>query len=468
MAIPTNGFKFGLCANSNNYYEPKRAEPENFDRPDPTRQSSSSLRCSRFTVLHGQRSNRKSFSHFLFSLCKTQREKMNSPVRSPVHDEDDQGEVFLDESDIIHEVTVDDEDIPDVDEDEMGSDAEPEPDDSVHIFTGHTDELYTVACSPTDATLVATGGGDDKGFFWRINQGDWASEIQGHKDSVSSLAFSTDGQLLASGGFDGLVQIWDTSSGILKCALDGPGGGIEWVRWHPRGHVVLAGSEDSTVWMWNADRGAYLNMFSGHGSSVTCGDFTPDGKTICTGSDDATLRIWNPKSGENNHVIRGHPYHAEGLTCLTISSDSSLALTGSKDGSVHMVNITTGKVVSSLVSHTDSIECIVFAPSSPWAATGSMDKKLIIWDLQHSSPRSTCDHEEGVTCLTWLGTSRYLITGSADGKVRVWDSLSGDCVRTFSGHSNVIQSISVSANRDFVVSVSLDGTARVFEIAEFQ
>ncbi|KAK4854254.1 hypothetical protein QYF36_021174 [Acer negundo] len=418
-------------------------------------------------VLHGQRSNRKSFSHFLFSLYKTQKEKMNSPVRSPVHDEDDQGEVFLDESDIIHEVTVDDEDIPDVDEDEMGSDAEPEPDDSVHIFTGHTDELYIVACSPTDATLVATGGGDDKGFFWRINRGDWASEIQGHKDSVSSLAFSTDGQLLASGGFDGLVQIWDTSSGILKCALDGPGGGIEWVRWHPRGHIVLAGSEDSTVWMWNADRGAYLNMFSGHGSSVTCGDFTPDGKTICTGSDDATLRIWNPKSGENNHVIRGHPYHTEGLTCLTISSDSTLALTGSKDGSVHMVNITTGKVVSSLVSHTDSIECIAFAPSSPWAATGSMDQKLIIWDLQHSSPRSTCDHEEGVTCLTWLGTSRYLITGSADGKVRVWDSLSGDCVRTFSGHSNVIQSISVSANRDFLVSVSLDGTARVFEIAEF-
>lgn len=49
----------------------------------------------------------------------------------------------------------------------------------------------------------------------------------GHKDSVTSLAFSTDGQLLASGGFDGIVQIWDTSSGELKCTLDGPGGGIE-------------------------------------------------------------------------------------------------------------------------------------------------------------------------------------------------------------------------------------------------
>ncbi|GAY39620.1 hypothetical protein CUMW_045800 [Citrus unshiu] len=121
-----------------------------------------------------------------------------------------------------------------------------------------------------------------------INQGDWASEILGHKDSFSSLAFSTDGQLLASGGFHGLVQNRDTSSGNLQCTVEGPRGGIE----------------DSTVWMWNADRGAYLNMFSGHGSGLTCGDFTTDGKTICTGSDNATLSIWNPKGGENFHVIR--------------------------------------------------------------------------------------------------------------------------------------------------------------------
>ncbi|KAM7521018.1 hypothetical protein LguiB_019980 [Lonicera macranthoides] len=85
-------------------------------------------------------------------------------------------------------------------------------------------------------------------------------------------------------------------------------------------------------------------MFSGHGSSVTSGDFTPDGKTICIGSDDATLRIWNPKSGENIHVVSSYPYNTEGLTCLKISSDSNLALTGSKDSSVHIVNITNGKV----------------------------------------------------------------------------------------------------------------------------
>ncbi|ESR47893.1 hypothetical protein CICLE_v10003916mg, partial [Citrus x clementina] len=161
-----------------------------------------------------------------------------------------------------------------------------------------------------------------------INQGDWASEILGHKDSFSSLAFSTDGQLLASGGFHGLVQNRDTSSRNLQCTVEGPRGGIE----------------DSTVWMWNADRGAYLNMFSGHGSGLTCGDFTTDGKTICTGSDNATLSIWNPKGGENFHAIR--------LTCLSWPGTSKYLVTGCVDGKSLSVSAIRESLVSVSVDGT--------------------------------------------------------------------------------------------------------------------
>ncbi|KAL6984212.1 hypothetical protein U1Q18_017589 [Sarracenia purpurea var. burkii] len=189
----------------------------------------------------------------------------------------------------------------------------------------------------------------------------------------------------------------------------------------------------------------------------------------------------------------GHPFHTEGLTCLTITSDSGLALTGSKDSSVYVVNITTGKTIlgkrliffmkmgiSSVlvccakISMNDiHLETSGFCREyllycSPWAATGGMDKKLIVWDLQHSLARCTCDHEDGVTCLSWLGMSRFLATGCVDGKVRLWDSLSGDCVRIFSGHSDAIQSLAISSNGEFLVSVSIDGTARVFEIADFR
>ncbi|KAL6539157.1 hypothetical protein OROGR_011806 [Orobanche gracilis] len=383
----------------------------------------------------------------------------------------DDEDVFLDEDDIIEEISVDEEDLPEADDDDDDADeaSDEEADDSVHIFSGHTGEVYTVACSPIDPTLVATGAGDDKGFLWKVG-GQGAFELKGHKDSVSCVSFSCDGQLVASGSFDGVIKVWDILSEKLdECRLKETGSGIEWVRWHPRGRIVLAGS-DSTVWMWwYAPDTLYDTLYplSGHAGTVTCGDFTPDGKTICTGSDDATLRIWNPKTRDSIHVFKGH---TEGLTCLAITADSSLVLTGSKDGSVHIVRISTGKVVASLTSHTGSIECIGLSSSSlQWAATGSMDRKLIIWDLQQSVPveRCTCEHREGVTCVSWLGRTRFVATGCVDGRVRIWDSLNGKCVKILRGHTDAVQSIAISAHANHLVSVSLDGTARVFQIHQF-
>lgn len=72
-----------------------------------------------------------------------------------------------------------------------------------------------------------------------------------------------------------------------------------------------------------------------------------------------------------------------------------------------------------------------------------------------------------MTCLSWLGQYRYVATGCVDGKVRVWDSRSGECVRTFSGHADAIQCLAASSNGEYLVSVSIDETSRVFEIAEF-
>ncbi|KAG0489287.1 hypothetical protein HPP92_008098 [Vanilla planifolia] len=380
----------------------------------------------------------------------------------------DEGDVFLDEDDVIQEILVDEEELPErIDEVDLDVEYE-EADDSFYVFEGHKDEVYAVACSPIDTSLVASGGKDDKGFLWVVGSAGALLELQGHGDTVSSVAFSYDGKFLASGSYDGVVQVWDTSLLSLKCRFESSGQGIEWLKWHPKGHLILAGSEDCSVWLWNVDKSILLNTFYGHASSVTCGDFTPDGKIICTGSDDASLWIWNPRTGESIHTVRGHPYHTDGLTCLSITSDSAIAITGSKDGSVHMVNLATGRVISSLASHADSVESVGISPSSSWAATGSLDTKLIIWDLQRSSLRCICEHEDGVTCLLWLGTTRFVASGSVDGKVRLWDSLSGACVRIFGGHVDVIQALAVSADLRSLVSVSTDCTSRVFDISSLR
>ncbi|AQK97996.1 transducin family protein / WD-40 repeat family protein [Zea mays] len=435
----------------------------------------------------------------------------------PGEGSDGEEEVFIDEEDIIHEITIDEEDLPDRDEedDDVGDgigrggfclelqlsvyakfslsappffcqlasqivleEIEKPADDDVLScsITFHDLHLSHQQCfimqsngyfrfqliqktslmilrthflatkascytrNPTDASLVASGGKDDRGFLWRIGSDEGALELTGHKDTVGTVAFSSDGNLLACGSFDGQINVWNTAARALKGTLEGSGSGFEWLKWHPRGHLIIAGSEDCNVWMWNADHNAIINTFVGHSNTVTCGDFTPDGKLICTGSDDASLRIWDPRSAQSRHVIRG-----------------KLPPTPSVP-----------KIVGSLVGHTTSIECVGISSSYGWVATGSMDQKLIIWDLTHQSSRCTCEHDEGVTSLAWLGSSRYVASGCIDGKVRIWDSLSGDCAREFSGHADVVQSMAITADGNAMVSVSSDGSARVFDISMFK
>jgi hypothetical protein len=47
------------------------------------------------------------------------------------------------------------------------------------------DEVFAAACSPADASLVVSGGKDDRGFIWRIGSPEDVQELPGMVDSSS-------------------------------------------------------------------------------------------------------------------------------------------------------------------------------------------------------------------------------------------------------------------------------------------
>lgn len=73
-------------------------------------------------------------------------------------------------------------------------------------------------------------------------------------------------------------------------------------------------------------------------------------------------------------------------------------------------------------------------------------------------------HSNNMTCVSYSPDGQLLATGGEDGKVKLWNVQSGFCFVTFQEHSAPISGVKFSANRKFVVSCSLDGTVRAYDV----
>ena len=79
----------------------------------------------------------------------------------------------------------------------------------ITTFEEHTGGVHSVAFSPVDATLLATGSWDGTVQLWNaVTQRNIATLRSG----VHSVAFSSDGATLAIGSWDGTVKLWNVTT----------------------------------------------------------------------------------------------------------------------------------------------------------------------------------------------------------------------------------------------------------------
>ncbi|PIA15769.1 putative angio-associated migratory cell protein [Coemansia reversa NRRL 1564] len=385
---------------------------------------------------------------------------------------EEDAEAYVNDDDIA-DVVADtggpaDEDMMDEDDDEAGTSAEGVKeevlleDDSVQGFFAHKEPVFAVDLHPKQQNLVVSGGGDDKAYIWRTDNGEQLAELEKHDDSVSAVKFSNTGDFVATGGMDGKVNVYNVNTREKCVALEGPDE-IQWLCWHPRGNVLLSGANDASMWMWSLPGGDFMNVFNGHSAPVTCGQFTPSGRNIVSGAEDGTLIIWDPKSAAvlRQFTPADERFHQEGITCLTVSKDDQIILTGSMDSTAKLVHAN-GSILGSLENATESVETVGLCESLPLAATGSIDGSLSIWDINTLRLRTTLKHDDSVTKLAWHENSPLVTSVSMDCTIRTWDSRNGDCVRVWKGHQEGIMDLSLSKDGKTIVTASDDGCCLVF------
>lgn len=119
-----------------------------------------------------------------------------------------------------------------------------------------------------------------------------------------------------------------------------------------------------------------------------------------------------------------------------------------------------------LTGHTGWVQSVAVSPDGTWAASGSDDKTVKIWDLETGQCRATLKgHTDSVQSVGITPDGKRILSGSVDTSVRVWDAGSGREVAKLEGHTNEVWAVVALRDNARALSGGWDNTLRLWELA---
>jgi WD40 repeat protein len=312
----------------------------------------------------------------------------------------------------------------------------------------------SVAFSP-NGQRIALGGADNTIRLWEPDTDKEPRTLYGHKGYVLNVAFSPNGTLLASVGEDRSIRLWEVATGRELANFHGHTGHVFAVAFHPDGRRILSGGIDGVVKVWDVLRSRPV-VCRGHSESVTGAALSRDGRLVATESDmwrvalvfgGATeqlrkktkldTRFWDADTGEQVpppaapgvDATFGSFSRFEDLAVTSPDGRRIVKATGCRTGDspadpeVRVIDAASGRVVLTLVGHTDSVPCVAISPDGRRIATTSSDRTVKLWDSQTGQEVLTLrDHTASLMCVAFSPDGHRLVSGSIDRTARVWDA----------------------------------------------
>lgn len=157
----------------------------------------------------------------------------------------------------------------------------------------------TAVCVGEAGSELYSGGIDNVIRVWDLRMRKVAHVLEGHADTVTSLALSPDSQSLLSFSHDGTARTWDVRPFApeerLVRTFDGAQAGLEknMIRacWDPEGKRVAAGGGDGTVTVWEAGSGKLVTKLPGHKGAVNDVAISAEGGMVVSASSDRTMLL---------------------------------------------------------------------------------------------------------------------------------------------------------------------------------
>ena len=204
-----------------------------------------------------------------------------------------------------------------------------------------------------------------------------------------------------------------------------------------------------------------MRCLRGHTDAVTSVCATLDNRHVVSGSKDKTVRMWDVVTGREVRRIIGH---TDAVTTVSVSPGGYHVISGSDDRSVRMWDVTTGHEVRNL-THTASVTTVCVTPDGRHVVSATLDKCVWMWDIGAAVLVHKLEGHTGmVSAVSVTPDGRHVVSASWDKSLRFWDVVTGREVRRLEGHTTSVLAVSVTPDGRHVVSGSVD-SVRVWDVS---
>ncbi|KAJ1863412.1 U3 snoRNP protein [Coemansia sp. RSA 989] len=320
------------------------------------------------------------------------------------------------------------------------------------------------------------------------------------KDKVRDIQFSPDGKYFVV-ALGRNIQVWRSPGYTREFApfelhrkYSGHYDDITHISWSPDSRFFLTSGKDMTtkIFSVNPIEGFKPTTLTGHRYAVVGSWFSKDMRAIYTVSMDGAIcvRRFRPHAVEEDLTFGEFPRDEDGdlVRTVWITTERHYAMQNAKVQSAAfswatgllVLGFTNGvfgiwempdfNMVHSLSISRKKINTVAINPSGEWLAFGSSALgQLLVWEWQSETyVLKQQGHFYDMACIAYSGDGQYVATGGDDAKLKVWNALSGYCFITFTEHTSAVTAVHFSKGSQVVLSASLDGTVRAFDLVRYR
>jgi COMPASS component SWD3 len=198
-----------------------------------------------------------------------------------------------------------------------------------------------------------------------------------------------------------------------------------------------------------------LHTLRGHSYWVQDVAIAPDGRTIVSASKDGTIKLWDILTGREMRTLHGHE---AAVLSVAISADGERLISCGTDNAIKIWSLDTGMELNSILSKSHNIYVLSVSPNGKTLVSASADNTIKPkYDGGLEAFLNRIPSRRVNALLSLIG----LLKRSP--AIKIWDLDRGKPKGNFRGYSRGVTDLAISPKGDKVVSGSRDRTLKIWD-----